>query len=160
MSPTLKQDTPVPTLLPTSSRRTIKRYLNACIVCHRLRETPESRIMAPLPIDRAQETAPFDTTGLFLAIGSSEKVLQQDDIHHSEKWVQFYILFTWLESRAAHIEVLSSEDTTSFSFICASWWFNSIRSPCKVIRSDQGSNSISAKNCISTSSRSRMTFYK
>ena len=54
------------------------------------------------------------------------------------------LLLTCLCSRAVHVEIMPSLDTVSF--INAFKRFVSIRGPCKIIRSDRGSNVVRASN--------------
>ena len=124
-------------------RHAVRHFLGKCTMCRKLRGAPENQLMANLPMDRTEPTPPFTNTGLdvfghwFVREGLSTR----RNASLRKVWA---VLFTCLSSRAVHIEVLASMDTPTF--INALRRFFSIRGPCKIIRSDRGSNFIGATN--------------
>ena len=78
-------------------RSAVGRHIMKCIKCRELRGTPCSQKMADLPSERVDEAEPFSHTGVdcfgpFFVKKRRSKV---------KRWG---ILFTWLSSRAIHLE--------------------------------------------------------
>ena len=98
--------------------------------------------MADLPTDRTETPPPFTNVGLDVF---GPWIIQTRKLRggalNSKRWG---LVFTCLNSRAVHIEVLESMDTSAF--ICALRQFLSIRGPVVRIRCDCGSNFIGAKS--------------
>lgn len=119
-------------------RQSLKKLLSSCVPCRRLRAPLLTQVMADLPQDRLEASPPFTNTGLdifgpFLTHGGGNTTRKTKST--KKAWA---LLLTCLVSRAVHIEILPSMDTTSFKNALRR--FVSVRGPCKVIRSDQGSN--------------------
>lgn len=111
--------------------------IRACVTCQRLRGSTETQMMADLPEDRLECSAPFtysavDYFGPFM-IKEGRKELKR-----------YGVLFTCMASRAVHIEVSKSLETDSF--INALRRFVSRRGNVRQLRSDQGTNLVGAKN--------------
>ena len=124
--------------------RVIKDILSKCVFCKRLRGKTQNQIMADLPEDRVVErTAAFTTVGLDMAGPFSIHDGRNTRRTSSTKKV-WILLITCLTSRAIHVEVVSSMDTSSF--ILALRRFIAIRGTCSKIYSDCGSNFIGAIN--------------
>ena len=92
--------------------------------------------MADLPEDRFEQAAPFT----YAAVDYCGPWYIKDRRKELKRYVA---LFTCMASRAAHLEVLNTINTDSFiqalrRFICR-------RGPVRQLRSDQGSNFISAQ---------------
>ncbi|XP_060919668.1 uncharacterized protein LOC132993709 [Labrus mixtus] len=96
--------------------------------------------MADLPADRLSTEPPFTNVSLDVFgpwMVSSRRT--RGDPAQSKRWA---VLFTCMSVRAIHIEVIESLDTSSF--INALRHFLAIRGPVKLIRSDRGTNFVSA----------------
>ena len=122
-------------------KATIKKFINRCVICNKLRRTPEVQLMADLPSDRVTPTAPFVSTGMdvmgpFIVY---DGVNTRRTSGGKKTWV---VVFTCLSSRAVHIEMLPSLDTTAMQNAISR--FTSVRGPCSLIRSDRGTNFIAA----------------
>ncbi|XP_032426233.1 uncharacterized protein LOC116724575 [Xiphophorus hellerii] len=96
--------------------------------------------MADLPADRLSMDPPFTYIGLDV-FGPWNVVARRTrgGLAHSKRWA---VIFTCMAVRAVHIEVIESLDTSCF--INALRRFLAIRGPVKQIRSDRGTNFVSA----------------
>ena len=98
--------------------------------------------MADLPIDRHTPTPPFSYVGLDVFgpwLISARQT--RGGIANSKRWA---VLFTCLTTRAIHIEVIESMDTSCF--INALRRFLALRGPAVQLRSDCGTNFVGARN--------------
>ena len=124
-------------------RSVISNFIKSCTVCQRLRGELLSQKMAELPRDRVERTAPFEQTGMdvfgpyFIIDGKSTRRTT------ASKKV-YVLLLTCLFSRAVHLEMLTSMDTPTF--IMAFRRFIAIRGNCRLVRCDNGTNFVGAKN--------------
>lgn len=114
----------------------VAKELASCVPCKKLRGPYVIQKMADLPQDRTEVGPPFTNVG-FDVFGpwtiSTRKT--RGGAAHSKRWG---LVFTCLNSRAIHIEVLESMDASSF--ICALRRFFAIRGPTAVLRCDRGTN--------------------
>ena len=96
--------------------------------------------MSDLPDDRVHPTPPFTYIGVD-TFGPWDKVTRhaRGGQANSKRWA---LMFTYLTTRAVHIELI--ESLSSSSFFNAFRRFTSIRGEVKVIRSDQGTNFVGA----------------
>ena len=92
---------------------TVRRIIDKCITCRRLRAAPMTQKMADLPSQRLEKTPPFwhcgiDVFGPFhISYGRHTKTSPGT----KKIWI---LLFTCLYSRGIHLETLDSMDTASF----------------------------------------------
>ena len=120
----------------------IRKMIENCVICRRLRAPLMTQVMADLPADRLEETPPFTNTGLdvfghyFVHDGKNTRR------NNATKKV-WAIIFVCLVTRAIHIEMLPSMDTSSFRNALRR--FLAIRGTCRVLRSDNGTNFVAAK---------------
>ena len=123
--------------------KSVRRFLDNCIVCEKLRGTLLEQKMADLPSDRLEEVPPFTNSGMdvFGPLHITDGNATRRTNATKKVWG---ILFTCLVSKAVHIEPLPSLDTPSF--INAFRRFYAIRGNCKILRSDQGTNFMGARN--------------
>ena len=117
-------------------RGSVKRVLSRCIPCKKLRARPETQLMADLPMDRITPAPPFDKVGIDY-FGPFIVRRSRSDLK------RYGCIFTCLVTRAIHIEVSYTLDTDSF--INALERFIARRGKPRVIRSDNGSNFVSAQ---------------
>ena len=116
--------------------RAVAKELHQCVTCRRLRGPFLEQCMANLPEDRGSTEPPFTYVGLdVFGPWTIQTRRMRGGAMNSKRWP---LLFTCLNSRAIHIEVLESMDTDSF--ICALRRFFAIRGPVKRLRSDCGTN--------------------
>ncbi|XP_061891197.1 uncharacterized protein LOC133641474 isoform X1 [Entelurus aequoreus] len=121
-------------------KRRVSSVIYGCVKCRKLRALPQTQKMADLPADRLSTEPPFTNVGLdvfgpwTVSARRTRGGLAQD-----KRWA---VLFTCMSVRAVHIEVIESLDTSCF--INALRRFLAIRGPVKLIRSDRGTNFISA----------------
>lgn len=129
-------------------KRSVSKTIHYCVICRKLRGPMQIQKMADLPEDRLSMEPPFTNVGLDVfgpwPITSRRT---RGGLAHSKRWAT---MFTCMTTRAVHIEVLESLDTSSL--INALRRFFSIRGPAKLIRSDQGSNFVGARNELGISS--------
>ena len=121
--------------------RAVARELSKCVMCKKLREPLIDQRMANLPADRTEVAPPF-TNIAFDVFGPW--MVRSKKTHggapNSKRWA---VVFTCLSSRAVHIKVLESMDTSSF--ICALRRFFAIRGTASLLRCDRGTNFTGAK---------------
>ena len=109
-----------------------RSLLKKCVICRKQEGKTCEQIMADLPKDRLQgDHAPFSNVGVDF-FGPFHVVRGRG----SEK--RYGVIFTCLESRAVHLEVAHSLDTSSFLNVLRR--FISRRGQPQLIRSDNGTN--------------------
>ena len=116
--------------------RLVSKILNSCVTCRKLRGRSLNQQMADLPTDRVEICPPFTNVGLDVFgpwVIRTRKL--RGGASESKRWG---LVLTCLSSRAIHIEVLQSMDTSSF--INALRRFFAIRGPATLLRSDCGTN--------------------
>ncbi|XP_023812156.1 uncharacterized protein LOC111947642 [Oryzias latipes] len=121
-------------------KRKVSSVIHHCITCKRLRGPLSTQKMANLPPDRLTTDPPFTNVGLDVFgpwLVSSRRT--RGSVNQNKRWA---VIFTCLSVRAVHIEVIDSLDTSSF--INAFRRFMATRGPVKSIRSDRGTNFVSA----------------
>ncbi|KAG7483457.1 hypothetical protein JOB18_048755 [Solea senegalensis] len=122
------------------AKRCINSILRKCVVCNKIRGRTVDQKMADLPSDRLNTEPPFTYVGLDVfgpwAVTTRRTRGGQAN---SKRWA---VLFTCMATRAVHIELIESMDTSSF--INALRRFFALRGPAKQIRSDCGTNFIGA----------------
>ena len=123
-----------------SGRKCVNSILHKCVTCNKLRGKATEQKMADLPIDRLSTEPPFTYIGLD-AFGPWTVVTRRTrgGQAQSKRWA---ILFTCMSTRAIHIELIDSMDSSTF--INALRRFFALRGPAKQIRSDCGTNFIGA----------------
>ena len=125
--------------------------MNQCIICRRLRGSIVSQKMADLPVERISPSSPFQTVGIDVFghwnIISRSTTSTRRVTATAKRWA---VIFVCLYSRAVHVEILDSMNT--YAFINALRRFIALRGPVSILRSDQGSNFIGAKNQLNKSS--------
>ncbi|XP_061774720.1 uncharacterized protein LOC133564417 [Nerophis ophidion] len=121
-------------------KRRVSSVIHACVVCRKLRGPHQAQKMADIPENRLSTEPPFTNVGLDVfgpwAVSSRRT---RGGFAQSKRWA---VLFTCMSVRAVHIEVIESLDTSSF--LNALRRFLAVRGPVKLIRSDRGTNFVSA----------------
>ena len=127
-------------------KRAVDSAINNCIKCKKLRGRQQTQKMADLLIDRLTPAPPFSYVGLD-AFGpwlvSTRRT--RGGVANNKRWA---VLFTCLSTRAIHIEVIESMDTSCF--INALRRFLALRGPAIQLRSDCGTNFVGARNELQT----------
>ena len=125
------------------SKTVIASFIKSCVTCRKLRGECQKQQMAELPIDRLERIAPFERSGMdvFGPYYIQARRTTRATKATKKVWV---LLFTCLYSRAVHLEALHGLDT--FAFMMAYRRFTATRGPCYLLRSDQGTNFMGAKN--------------
>ncbi|XP_038153297.1 uncharacterized protein LOC119791326 [Cyprinodon tularosa] len=130
------------------AKRCVSSLIFKCITCRKLRGTCAVQKMADLPPDRLSMEPPFTNVGID-AFGpwtiSARRT--RGGYADDKRWA---VLFTCLSTRAIHLEVIESMDSSSF--INALRRFLAVRGPVKQIRSDRGTNFIGACKDLGISS--------
>lgn len=112
----------------------VKRLVKNCIICRKLEEKPCEPIMSNLPSERVKgDNPPFTNVGVdyFGPFLVSKK-------RSTEK--RYGVIFTCLESRATHLEISVSLESSSFINVLRR--FIARRGQVKTMRSDNGTNFI------------------
>ena len=123
-------------------KRLVNRVINQCLNCRRLRGKLQHQKMADLPTERLTPSPPFTYVGLDV-FGPWEVTARRTRGGHanSKRWA---VIFTCFSTRAIHIELVESMDTSSF--INALRRFMAIRGHVEQIHSDCGTNFVGAHN--------------
>lgn len=118
----------------------ISSVIHRCITCRRLRGKFEIQKMADLPPERLSLSPPFTYVGLDV-FGPWNVVTRRTrgGAAQSKRWA---LLFTCMCTRAVHIELIESMDSSSC--INALRRFFALRGPAKQLRSDRGTNFVGA----------------
>ncbi|XP_031755219.1 uncharacterized protein LOC116409808 [Xenopus tropicalis] len=124
----------------TGGKRRVSSLIFKCVMCKKLRNTCETQKMADLPPDRLRTDPPFTHIGL--DVFGPWTVCSRRTRGGSADSKRWAVLFTCLNIRAIHIEVIESMDTSSF--INSFRRFFAIRGQVKTIRSDRGTNFVGA----------------
>lgn len=121
----------------------VKKIINNCFVCRKLRAPTEFQKMSDLPSDRLSQAPPFTHSGIDVCGPFEIKtgVSTRRGSGTDKMWV---LVITCLYSRATHCEILPSMDTSTF--INAYRRFVALRGPCKRLVSDCGTNFVAARN--------------
>lgn len=116
--------------------------IDKCLKCKKLRGQRRTQKMVDLPVDRVSPAPPFSYVGLDV-FGPWQIWARRTrgGLTNSKRWA---VLFTCLSTRAIHIEVIESMDTSSF--INALRRFLALRGPVIQMRSDCGTNFEGARN--------------
>ncbi|XP_038053894.1 uncharacterized protein LOC119726311 [Patiria miniata] len=124
------------------SHNLIRSIINRCITCRKLRGKPLTQVVADLPEDRVTASPPFTNVGMDV-FGPWTVVTRKTrgGTSDSKRWA---VLFTCLYSRAIHVEVIESMETSSF--ISAYRRFVAVRGPVAKLRCDRGTNFVGAKH--------------
>ena len=114
----------------------VRQLISSCVMCRRIKSTPQDQKMADLPEDRLTPAPPFTYVGVdyFGPYVTKEGRKERK---------RYGALFTCLVSRAVHIEVAHSLDTDSF--LHALRRFIARRGQVREIRSDNGTNFVGAR---------------
>ena len=121
----------------TNGRSAVSSHITKCVTCRKQRGKLHTQKMADLPQERITPAAPFTYTGM--------DVFGPFYIKEGRKTLKRYgLIFTCLSSRAVHLETLNSMETDSF--INALRRFLNRRGKVRVLKSDQGTNFVGAKN--------------
>ncbi|XP_057688053.1 uncharacterized protein LOC130913445 [Corythoichthys intestinalis] len=130
-------------------KQLIASVIHKCVMCRQLRRKVEGQLMADLPPERLQTSPPFtyvgvDVFGPWPVISKRTRGGEAQ----SKRWA---MLFCCMSSRAVHIEIIASLDTSSC--INALRRFFAIRGPAKQIRSDCGTNFVAAAKELGLNSK-------
>ena len=116
--------------------KAIKKYISSCVVCRKTRAPLMSQKMANLPAERLAESPAFTYTGLdvFGHFLVHDGVSTRSTKATKKVWA---VIFTCMVSRAVHIEMIPSMDTSAMRN--ALQRFVSMRGTCSYFISDNGS---------------------
>uniref|UniRef100_UPI0009B3E70D uncharacterized protein LOC109953346 n=1 Tax=Monopterus albus TaxID=43700 RepID=UPI0009B3E70D len=119
-------------------KQLINSVLHKCVTCRKLRGKQQEQRMADLPPERLKVCPPFTYVGLdVFGPWSVTTRRTRGGQAESKRWA---IMFSCMSSRAVHIEVIESMDTSSC--INALRRFFALRGPAKQLKSDCGTNFI------------------
>ncbi|KAK7877393.1 hypothetical protein WMY93_031909, partial [Mugilogobius chulae] len=117
-------------------KRQISSLIYSCVSCRKLRGVTQSQKMADLPTERLSTDPPFSYVGIdVFGPWSVTSRRTRGGLASSKRWA---VMFTCMSTRAVHLEVIESMDTSSF--INALRRFFSIRGPAIQLRTDCGTN--------------------
>lgn len=121
-------------------KRLINTVIHNCVTCRKLRGKVEEQYMADLPPERLQVSPPLTYVGLdVFGPWTITARRTRGGQAESKRWA---IMFSCLSSRAVHIEIIETMDTSSC--INALRRFFAIRGPAKQLTSDCGTNFVAA----------------
>ena len=122
------------------AKRLVNSVINSCIKCKKLRGHQQIQKVADLPAQRLTPAPSFSYVGLDVFgpwLVSTRRT--RGGAANSKRWAVF---FTCMATRAIHIELIESLDTSSF--INALRRFLDLRGPAIQLRSDCGTNFVGA----------------
>ena len=115
----------------------VRRVLSKCVSCRKRQAAAVTQVMSDLPRERiTPDEPPFTRVGTDYFGPFYTK-------NGRKQFKRYGVLFTCLTTRAVHIEIADSLDTSSF--ICALRRFQARRGQVKYIRSDNGTNFVGAE---------------
>ncbi|XP_032413047.1 uncharacterized protein LOC116716235 [Xiphophorus hellerii] len=118
----------------------VNSVIHKCVTCRKLRGKVEQQLMAALPPERLKTCSPFTYVGLdVFGPWTITARRTRGGLAESKRWA---IMFTCMSSRAVHIEVIESLDTSSC--VNALRRFFALRGPAKQLLSDRGTNFVGA----------------
>ena len=118
----------------------IRRSISVCGKCQRAFKRPLTQKMAPLPVERTSEGAPFEDTGLDL-MGPFGTIMNGRAVH--KVW---FAIFTCFRTRSVHAEMVYKLDASSL--INAIVRFNARRPGVRRFISDRGTNLTAAEKIL------------
>jgi len=114
-----------------------RNLISKCVVCRKFHGRLGQQKMASIPSERTEVVPPFTYCGV--------DMFGPFNVKQKRSVVKRYCaLFTCLNSRAVHIEVCN--DLSTDSFILALRRFMGRRGNVRIMRSDNGTNFVGAKN--------------
>ena len=121
----------------------VRKAIKDCVICRKVRLPLAEQMMSNLPKDRLDCAPPFTQTGMdvFGPYCITEGKTTRRTASTKKCWA---VIFTCMNSRATHIELLPYLDTSSMKNAIRR--FQCVRGPCKKFRSDRGTNFTGAKN--------------
>ncbi|XP_073763460.1 uncharacterized protein [Danio rerio] len=121
-------------------KRAVSAVIFRCVTCRRLRGKRQEQVMSDLPEDRMNTDPPFTCVGLdIFGPWTVTTRKTRGGQAESKRWA---VIFVCMSTRAIHIEVIESMDTSSF--INSLRRFFALRGAAKLLRSDCGTNFVSA----------------
>ena len=117
-----------------------KKEINRCVICQKAHKAPESQKMAPLPIERVSQTAPFYNTGVDM-MGPFMTKMNGRALHKV-----YVAVFTCFESRSVHAEMVYKMDASSM--INAMVRFTARRPGVTKMFSDRGTNFVATNSIL------------
>ena len=125
----------------SQSRGAVHRMIRGCVKCQRFNNRNfKAPIGTSLPVDRVNETIPFKITG----IDYTGHYFVQSDHETSNK--TYILIFTCLNTRAVHLELLN--DMTTEGFVMAFIRFSNRYTIPSVVYSDNAKSFISGGNLL------------
>jgi len=122
------------------ARSAIRRILNKCVLCFRMRPRSAVQQMADLPAVRVVPSRAFTHTGVDYAGPFNIK------ISRNKSGKAYLCLFICMATKAVHLELVS--DLSTDAFLNALKRFISRRGKCKTVLSDNGKNFLGASNML------------
>ncbi|RXN38928.1 gag-pol fusion poly [Labeo rohita] len=123
-------------------RRIVKKIVNDCVTCSKLKAKMCQQMMSDLPPERSQRANPFEYTTLDL-FGPFEI---KDAVKRRTGKKVWGIVFCCMASRAVHVDLV--DDQSSESFLQAYSRFVALRGHPRKLWSDRGTNFIGAKPAL------------
>ncbi|GFT01667.1 integrase catalytic domain-containing protein [Trichonephila clavipes] len=128
--------------IPSGQNR-VRRILNKCITCFRIKTQTIYQMMGDLPRDRIVPSRPFEKVGLDYA----GPIITKPNLKRSRVTLKSYIaIFICFSTKATHLEVVS--DLTTEAFLACLRRFIARRSKPSVIWSDNATNFKGARNIL------------
>ena len=125
-----------------NGKKLVSNILARCVECCKLRRPLQEQKMADLPSERVTPSAPFTHVGVDVFGHWSIKTLKtRGGALQSKRWACIFCCFS---TRAIHIEVLESMDTSCFMNALSR--FFALRGPATSLYSDCGTNFVGACN--------------
>ncbi len=123
--------------------RLVKKVVNTCVLCTRMKGESLSQLMGDLPKERSSISRPFAYSGVDFAGPFSIKCTNHRSLKHLKHYAAFFVCLT---TRAVHLEPVS--DLSTKAFLATFQRFSSRRGIPNTVWSDNATNFVGAKNVL------------
>ncbi|XP_043492375.1 uncharacterized protein LOC122517844 [Polistes fuscatus] len=128
---------------PINGRASVKRVIDKCIICKRLKAIMPSYRMSDLPANRLQQMRPFLHTG----VDFCGPVFLKEKQYRNRGRIKAYVaIFVCFSTKAVHLELAS--DLTTETFLAALRRFMARRGKSSDIYSNNATNFVGAANVL------------
>ncbi|XP_043474385.1 uncharacterized protein LOC122506335 [Leptopilina heterotoma] len=126
---------------PIDGRLTVKKIINKCIKCFRIKPKESSYVMGDLPSVRVTASRPFENVGVDYC---GPFFVKEKRFRNRNKIKVYAAVFVCLSTKAVHIELVG--DLSTELFLAFLRRFFARRGKSKRLYSDNGTNFVGAKN--------------
>lgn len=126
---------------PVDGRAEVRRILNGCMKCFRVKPKEPSYLMGNLPRVRVTASRPFENRGVDYC---GTFFVKEKRVRNRGRFKVYAAVFVCLSTKAVHIELIG--DLSTELFLAGLLRFFARRGKCRTLFSDNGTNFVRAKN--------------